>query len=504
MVVVDTSAAISHPHIASESGSGAHAGLCFFVVSESTPFDFSAKSGSMFYVSIIDWLLDEADSRADAMFRRRRASSCGWTTCWQPAETEEEYDMKWPEMAANWGRHRKTGLDLAVFVKMISMLMVGSVMFFVAFGVLGFIHAKYATTTPSSSMKGMAASVSSQFFMDMMGMEVPGMARGDGFTFSQANVASFLFAMLTDLSPHDPKTLLAREVPGMAQDRPVVLTSPSGTSDGPLDYGPKGGVIGGDKVGEAGTITANPQFPDPQGPSLPESEPAAEPPKTAGKNVAFIYQTHNQESYLPELPGVTDPDKAYDPEKNVTLVGLRLAQMLEKEGIGAVHSNKNYPAIEPNFNYNYSYKYSFKTLQEASVAHPDLKFYFDIHRDSQRRDKTTIKLNGQDYAQVYFIIGGKNKHWQANHDFAEQIHRALEQKYPGVSKGIYAKGGEGNGLYNQQFSPNTVLIEVGGVDNTLEECYRTVDALAVAIAEVINNVEKVDAPAGPEEDAKQG
>ncbi len=76
----------------------------------------------------------------------------------------------------------------------------------------------------------------------------------------------------------------------------------------------------------------------------------------------------------------------------------------------------------------------------------------------------------------------------------------MEAKFPGISKGIHAKSGEGNGVYNQNFSPNSVLVEVGGVDNSLEECYRTADALAAAIAEVILNAEKVDAKPSPASD----
>ncbi|CRF28836.1 stage II sporulation protein P [Mycobacterium tuberculosis] len=261
-----------------------------------------------------------------------------------------------------------------------------------------------------------------------------------------------------------------------------------------MDFGPKSGVFEREDLGEAGSITVNPGAAA-AGPEYPL--PTAQPPKTAGKNVAFIYQTHNQESYLPELEGVKDPDKAYDPKKNVALVGRKLAEKLEKEGIGAVHSNKNYPAIEPGFNYYYSYRYSLKTLQEASAGHPDLRYYFDLHRDSQRRDKTTATINGETYAQVYFIIGGKNPNWKQNYEFAEQINQVLEAKYPGISKGIHAKSGEGNGVYNQNFSPNNLLIEIGGVDNTLEECYRTADALAEAISQVILNAEKVDTAPSP-------
>lgn len=406
--------------------------------------------------------------------------------------------MKWPAVTFNLSKARKTGQALGVYSKTLSMLMIGCLIFFMTLGLLGYVHSKVSGASPNASMKGLAASVSSRFFMDMMGLEVPGLpAGGHSFTFSQSNVSNFLFALVTDMNPKDPKTLIAREVPGMSQTGSVPLNS-AGSIDSPEDYSPPSDVFEGKDLGDEGTITANPGSTGNEGAPVPGPQvPTAQPPAAAGKNVAFIYQSHNQESYLPELPGEKDPDKAYNPKKNVTQVGLRLAQQLEKEGIGAVHSDKNYPAIEKNFNYYYSYKYSLKTLQEASVSHPDLNYYFDIHRDSQRRSKTTATINGKDYAQIYFIIGGKNPNYKQNYEFAEKIHQALEAKYPGLSKGIHAKSGEGNGVYNQTYSPNSALIEVGGVDNSLEECFRTVDALAEAIAKVILNAEKVDAKPSP-------
>jgi stage II sporulation protein P len=415
--------------------------------------------------------------------------------------------MKWTTVTVNVSKYRKMGQDLTIYFRVFTALLLGCLMFFAALGLLGYAQSKMTGTAPISSMKGLASSVSSRFLVDMLGMEMPHLQSDrQTFTFSQSNVSGFLFSLVTDLNWKDPKTFIAREMPGMAQDRSVVLRKGVQTGDdGPEDYGPKADVIPKNGEGGEGTITANPIAPKAQGEPVQNDQkntaPTAQPPRTAGKNVAFIYQSHNQESYLPELAGVKDPDKAYDPQINVTKVGLRLAQKLEQEGIGAVHSDKNYPAIEKSFNYYYSYKYSLKTLQEASSSHPDLKFYFDIHRDSQRREKTTVRINGKDYAQIYFIIGGKNPNWKENEQFSSQIHQTIEAKYPGISKGSFAKAAEGNGVYNQNFSANSVLIEIGGVDNSLEECYRTADVLAEAIAEVVLNVQKVNAEAA---DAKEG
>ena len=80
-----------------------------------------------------------------------------------------------------------------------------------------------------------------------------------------------------------------------------------------------------------------------------------------------------------------------------------------------------------------------KTIKEAIASSKDLKFFFDLHRDSQKRKYTTIDIDGKSYAQVYFIIGHKNPNWEKNEAFATKIHEALDKKYPGISRGIWGK-----------------------------------------------------------------
>lgn len=404
--------------------------------------------------------------------------------------------MKWTSATLNLTQVRKTFQSASSVGKTFFILSTATLAIFVLIGVGGYLQNKVITTSPVSSMKSLAASVTNQFFIDMIGMEVPHLNKDQKkFTFSQHNVFHFAFQFLTDINPNDPKSLVASEVPGMDANKTTVLVkgSASNPSD-PVDYNPAGTS---DLQAEAinSTPAPSPQ-PSPSASAAPIVSPVGQPPKTAGDNVAFIYQTHSNESFLPELKGVTHPDKAYSDKVNIISVGQRLAQNLEKDGIGAVHSTTVYPSTVKGFDYPYSYKYSMKTLQEAAVRHPDLEYYFDIHRDSGTRKQTTVTIDGKDYAQVYFIIGGKNPNWKKNEEFANKIHQVLEAKHPGISKGIHAKGAsEGNGTYNQNFSPNNILIEVGGPYNTLEECYRTTDWLAEAISEVILNAKKVDAPA---------
>lgn len=403
--------------------------------------------------------------------------------------------MKWTSTTWNFSQVRKTFQSASSVGKTFIVLSTSTLALFVLIGLGGVLQSRLMTTSPVSSMKGLAASVTNQFFIDMLGMEVPHLNKDQKkFTFSQHNVFHFAFQFMTDINPSDPKSLVASEVPGMDVSKSTVLVQGSAKNpSSPIDYNPGSK----DLEAEAKTPPPSPSAdPTPTNSATPSTNATGQPPRTAGDNIAFIYQTHSNESFLPELKGVTDPDKAYSDKVNIISVGERLAQNLEKDGIGAVHSSTVYPSTVKNFEYPYSYKYSLKTLQEAMASHQDLQYFFDIHRDSAARNKTTATIDGKDVAQVYFIIGGKNPSWKKNEEFASKIHQVLEEKHPGVSKGIHAKeASEGNGLYNQNISPNSILIEVGGPFNTLEECYRTTDWLAEAISEVILNAKKVDAPA---------
>jgi stage II sporulation protein P len=63
----------------------------------------------------------------------------------------------------------------------------------------------------------------------------------------------------------------------------------------------------------------------------------------------------------------------------------------------------------------------------------------------------------------------------------------MNELYPNLSKGIYKKGGPGvNGVYNQDFSPYTILIEIGGYENTTNEVLNTVLAFSKCFMETIN------------------
>jgi stage II sporulation protein P len=401
-------------------------------------------------------------------------------------------------------------------------LALGSFFFVLFVGLSGVFQMKYAKS-PVSSMKGLTAALPTPFFTDMIGMEMPLMRQEErSSTFSQTNVAHFLFRFVTGINLQDPRSLLAGAVPGMSYGDAILLNKGLATDPTvyPIDSPPSVSylqpapedslpvfhdlVIDGEFVinDSSSTRSSNQQNQLNQGNQQnqtgQEDNNGQQEPKltTGGKKKVFIYHSHNRESWLPELQhkGVKSANEAYDDEKNITLLGKRLAARLEELGIGAVSSEKDYPTEVPNYNWNFSYKYSLDTVREAMAQHETLEYFFDIHRDSQNRDLTTTTINGKTYAQVYFIVGNKNKNWKKNKDLAEKINKELDAKYPGLSRGVWAKS-EGHGEYNQSVSPNSILIEVGGPYNTLLESNRTIDILAGVISDIFWEAERVNVPA---------
>ncbi|WP_018132383.1 stage II sporulation protein P [Effusibacillus pohliae] len=307
-------------------------------------------------------------------------------------------------------------------------------------------------------------SASSQSLHNIMGQEIPLYASADPNRAGVPNepslhIASMLFYLFTEIDAEHPESILNRQISAMAVSHSNSLTE--GFDEPPAE----------DKL---------PETPDQHQPP-PETE-QPNPMQPDGKPLVYIYHTHNREAYLPDL-GLTDPLKAYDKNKNITLVGERLLKSLKSKNIEAIQTKNDYWY---KGNIQNEYDLSRKTVQEVLKQHDSIKMVFDIHRDSGSRGSTTAQINGQDVAKVFFIIGGSNPNWQENSEFAKKLHAKLQQMYPGLSKGVHKNKWDNpayDSRYNQDLFKNSVLIEIGGPDNTLEECYRTADMLANVIAE---------------------
>ena len=95
-------------------------------------------------------------------------------------------------------------------------------------------------------------------------------------------------------------------------------------------------------------------------------------------------------------------------------------------------------------NYAKSYQESRNQSRRQWPHNKDIEYLIDIHRDSKRKKHTTITINGKEYAKIAFVIGGKNPNYEKNAALANKLHKALEKKYPGISRGVMKQGGAGN------------------------------------------------------------
>lgn len=310
------------------------------------------------------------------------------------------------------------------------------------------------------------------------------------------NLSRELFTLSTNISLDDPRSLLGRELPGFSIFDSEIIVAGEGTNytNMPYESSPPMDVLHEEKDAALQNVDG-----------IKESQPDIKDPPvqtTKGRKVVQIYHTHNRESFLPYLKGVSNPDLAFHSKINITKLGEHLQKDLVDNGVGASLDRTDYMAIlnKKGLNYSKSYQESRKEVETAMATNKNLDYLIDIHRDSRRKKDTTIMLNGKSYAKIAFVIGRNNPDYEKNAALANKLHRSIEKKYPGISRGVMKQGGAGhNGVYNQDLSSNALLIEVGGVDNTFEEMYLTVDAFADVFSEFYWDAKAVDSIKGDTE-----
>ncbi|UZD45405.1 stage II sporulation protein P [Peribacillus frigoritolerans] len=309
-------------------------------------------------------------------------------------------------------------------------------------------------------------------------------------------ITNQLIKVSTNISLEDPRSLLGRELPGFSIFDNEILVAGEGTNytNMPYESSPPVDVLNEERDASLQNLDEIEE---------PDKGVTNQPNQTTnGRKVVEIYHSHNRESYLPYLKGVTNPDLAYHSKINITKLGERMVEDLADKGIGSSLDKTDIMGNLSNKGLNYakSYQESRKSVQTALANNKDLEYLIDIHRDSKRKKHTTITIKGKEYAKIAFVIGGNNPNFEKNAALANKIHKALEKKYPGISRGVMKQGGSShNGIYNQDLSGNAMLLEIGGVDNTFEEMYLTVDAFTEVFSEFYWDAKAVDNPTGDSE-----
>lgn len=187
----------------------------------------------------------------------------------------------------------------------------------------------------------------------------------------------------------------------------------------------------------------------------------------------LIMHTHATEDYrlsagLWYRPG--DGSRTTDRDLNMCAVGRVMADTLNAAGLNTLHDEtlNDYPS------YTGSYENSRAVVQRYLAQYPSIKVVLDVHRDAiQRDDGTRVKpvadIGGMKAAQVMIICGadvdGNLPNFKQNLRFASRWQDKMESMFPGLTRPVLFD----YRYYNQDLTTGSLLIEMGGHANTLEE-----------------------------------
>lgn len=196
----------------------------------------------------------------------------------------------------------------------------------------------------------------------------------------------------------------------------------------------------------------------------------------------YIYNTHQTESYL------YDKVNNYNLDYNVMFASYILKEYLNDYNILSFVESASIKKVlnENNLIYKDSYKASRILLEQSIVNYPNLKYFIDLHRDSSVYEKTTCVIDNKSYAKILFVLGLENKNYLENEKMINSLNERLIKVNSCLSRGITKKSGVGvDGVYNQDFNSNAILIELGGQYNTITEVNNTLEIFAKVLAEYI-------------------
>jgi len=209
--------------------------------------------------------------------------------------------------------------------------------------------------------------------------------------------------------------------------------------------------------------------------------------------VVLIYHTHSQESFISEAQTSTAIQAVSDPQRNISLVGKGLAGALQKNKVSAIQSPIDFEqeAFKQQKEESEPYLLSREHLKEMLAIYPTLQVVLDVHRDGRKRDMTTITKTNKERAKIRLVINNAHPGWEKNRDFALKISQKAKEMYPDFPIEVSEQKGRSPGYWNQDLHPHAILVEIGGIENTLDEEYASADVLAQLLAEVLRDDDSV-------------
>ena len=207
----------------------------------------------------------------------------------------------------------------------------------------------------------------------------------------------------------------------------------------------------------------------------------------------LIMHTHATEDYrlsagLWYRPG--DGSRTTDRDLNMCAVGRVMADTLNAAGLNTLHDEtlNDYPS------YTGSYANSRAVVQQYLSQYPSIKIVLDVHRDAIETENGSrmapvCTVNGRQAAQVMIICGCDNgttvslPNYRLNLRFAAAWETAMEGLYPSFTRPVLFS----YRFYNQDLTPGSLLIEIGGHGNNLNEALYAGQLAANGLIQAIKN-----------------
>jgi len=194
--------------------------------------------------------------------------------------------------------------------------------------------------------------------------------------------------------------------------------------------------------------------------------------------IVALYCTHSSETYIP-----TDGQaKLVGKNGGVHQIAEIIRDQLISRGVSAVLSDTihDYP------DWSISYANSLETIKSMKEQYPSLMYFIDVHRDALPEGVTSVfNYKDEQAASVMLIVGSDQRaehpNWRQNHAFAQKVGSAIESKAEGILRGVRVQSGR----YNQHYSPNAILLEMGSSMNSLSEVKISAVIVANALADII-------------------
>lgn len=188
----------------------------------------------------------------------------------------------------------------------------------------------------------------------------------------------------------------------------------------------------------------------------------------------YIYSSHQQEGY--------------DENYGVVNASIKLKEKLEYLKVNTIVEEGNIVEFMRINNYTHAYSYvASRYFIEPIIKKNNFDLIIDLHRDSNKKDDSTVIIDGKKFAKILFVVGLENENYAENLKLAEKLNNMIVKKYPTLSRGIYKKKGSGvDGIYNQDLNSKMILLELGGYQNTTIEVNNTIDIISLIIKEYID------------------